>query len=279
MTVRVRVAVAIALVLLTVAGLLVSSRGGPALVKVPQATERWSVGSSPGGWQLIEVPEAASLLLATPEQLVEGVVTRAVHAGDLVPADAVSSHGVTPAQVAGDDEELVRVRVTVDASAWPSGPLAGATAIFASVPGGCARFTLPIQEVVDSGSTVVVAVPPSEAAVMTAASSWWTVAAPAGDAGWPACSEPAAGLTRFRVPIDASVWPGGPKAGVNAVFAATPGGCARFTLRIEEVADEGAAVVVEVGSAVANRLLHPQLVPEGGWVVFEAPAEGRWSDC
>ena len=103
----------------------------------------------------------------------------------LVPAGTVLSEALLadPGAASAADPSAALLAVGVDPSLWPDpGPAAGADAVLAAEPGGCAAAVLPILAVGD-GTVVVEAGP--ELAAQLGPAVWWIWESPA--AGWPGC--------------------------------------------------------------------------------------------
>ena len=153
-------------------------------VQVVATAEDWPARREPGGFVTVEVPESAAALFVTPAELAGRVPAVAVPAGTVL-ADALLAD---PGTAFASDPSATLLAVGVDPSLWPDpGPAAGAAAVLAAEPGGCAAAVLPIVAALD-GSVVVEAGP--ELAAQLGPEVWWTWESPA--AGWPGCPADAA---------------------------------------------------------------------------------------
>ena len=152
-------------------------------VQVVAAAEDWPPGREPGAFVTVEMPEAAAALLVTPDELAGRVPAVGIPAGVVVSEALLAD----PAAAVASDLSAALLSVTVDPSLWPDpGPRAGAAAVLAAEPGGCATAVLPVV-VVGEGRVVVEARP--QLAEVLGPTVWWIWESP--PAGWPACPVPA----------------------------------------------------------------------------------------
>ena len=158
-------------------------RSEPA-VQVVATAEDWAPRREPGQFVTVEMPEKAAALFVTPAELAGRVPAVAVPAGTVLPEALLAGPGTGSAA----DPSAALIAVAVDPSLWPDpGPAAGAVAVLAAEPGGCAAAVMPIVAAGDG--SVVVEVGPELAARLGPA-VWWIWEAPA--AGWPGCPDGAA---------------------------------------------------------------------------------------
>ena len=153
-------------------------------VQVVATAEDWTARREPGGFATVEVPATAAELFVTPAELAGRVPAVLVPAGTVLSEALLADPGAASAA----DPSAALLAVGVDPSLWPDpGPAAGATAVLAAEPGGCAAAVLPILAVGDG--TVIVEAGPELAAQLSPA-VWWIWESPA--AGWPGCPAGAA---------------------------------------------------------------------------------------
>ena len=153
-------------------------------VQVVATAENWLARREPGGFVTVDVPETAAALFVTPAELAGRVPAVLVPAGTVLSAALLADPGTASAA----DPSAALLAVGVDPSLWPDpGPAAGAAAVLAAEPGGCAAAVLPIVAAGD-GTVVVEAGP--ELAAQLGPAVWWIWESPA--AGWPGCLADAA---------------------------------------------------------------------------------------
>ena len=153
-------------------------------VQVVATAEDWPARREPGGFVTVEVPESAAALFVTPAELAGRMPAVLVPAGTILSEALLAD----PGTAAAADPSATLLAVGVDPSLWPDpGPAAGAAAVLAAEPGGCAAAVLPIVAAGD-GSVVVEAGP--ELAAQLGPAVWWIWESPA--AGWPGCLDDAA---------------------------------------------------------------------------------------
>jgi hypothetical protein len=153
-------------------------------VQVVATAEDWAAHRDPGRFVTVEMPEKAAELFVTPAELAGRVPAVAMPAGTVLSAALLAS----PGTVSAADPSAALMAVSVDASLWPDpGPVAGAAAVLAAEPGGCAAAVVPIVATGD-GRMVIEAEP--ELAARLGPAVWWIWESPA--AGWPGCPDDAA---------------------------------------------------------------------------------------
>ncbi|MCY4422256.1 MAG: hypothetical protein OXC06_04200 [Acidimicrobiaceae bacterium] len=153
-------------------------------VQVVATAEDWAARREPGRFVTVEMPEKAAALFVTPEELAGRVPAVAVPAGTVLSEALLTDPGTASAA----EPSAALMAVSVDPSLWPDpGPVAGATAVLAAEPGGCAAAVMPILAA-GEGTVVVEAGP--ELAARLGPAVWWVWESPA--AGWPGCSDAAA---------------------------------------------------------------------------------------
>ena len=178
-----RRAAAVAVVAATAAAVLLVGRDAPDPVsEAVVAAERWRVGSEPGAFLTVAVPQPLGGFFVAPEDLVGMVPAADVAEGTvlspslLMPAPPPRGRGTVP------------LRLEVDASLWPGpGPQAGSDAVLSTVPGGCAAAVLELVEAAEASVTVEVT--PSQAGLLGGRDLF---AWPALDGSWPLCPPEAA---------------------------------------------------------------------------------------
>ena len=173
-----RLTSAAAVVAVTGAAVLLVGRDAPDPMSVAVvAAERWRVGSEPGGFVTVAVPEELDPFFVAPEEL-----------GEMVPAvDVAEGTVVSPAMLMPGPPPrgrgTVPLRLPVDASLWPDpGPQRGRAAVLSPAPGGCAAAVLELASAVEGSVTVEVT--PAQAGVLGGRDLF---AWPALDGSWPLC--------------------------------------------------------------------------------------------
>lgn len=153
-------------------------------VQVVAAAEDWAARREPGEFVTVEMPQTAATPFVTPVELAGRVPAVAVPAGTVLSEALLAGPGTASAA----DPSAALLAVAVDPSLWPGpGPAAGAAAVLAAEPGGCAAAVLAVVAAGDG--TVVVEAGPALAARLGPA-VWWIWESPA--AGWPGCPDDAA---------------------------------------------------------------------------------------
>ena len=173
-----RLAAAVVVVAATAAAVLLVGRDAPDPVsEAVVAAERWRVGSEPGAFLTVAVPQPLGGFFVAPEDLVGMVPAADVAEGTvlspalLMPAPPPRGRGTVP------------LRLEVDASLWPDpGPQAGSDAVLSTGPGGCAAAVLELVEAAEGSVTVEVT--PTQAGVLGGRDLF---AWPALDGSWPLC--------------------------------------------------------------------------------------------
>ena len=173
-----RLAAAVGVVAATAAAVLLVGRDAPDPVSEAVVTaERWRVGSEPGAFLTVAVPQSLGGFFVSPEDLVGMVPAADVAEGTvlspalLMPAPPPRGRGTVP------------LRLEVDASLWPDpGPQASSNAVLSPVPGGCAAAVLKLVEAAEASVTVEVT--PAQAGLLGGRDLF---AWPALDGSWPLC--------------------------------------------------------------------------------------------
>ena len=186
-----RLTAAGAVVVVTVAAVLLVGRDAPDPVsEAVVAADRWRVGSEPGPFVTVAVPQPLAPFFVAPEELV-GLVPAVDVAEGTVLSPAMLMPGPAPR-----GRGTVPMRLEADASLWPGpGPRAGLAAVLAPTPGGCATAVLELVDVAEGSVTVEVT--PVQAGLLGSGDLFtW----PALDGSWPLCpsgpAEPAVGADR-----------------------------------------------------------------------------------
>lgn len=178
-----RLAAAVAVVVATATAVLLVGRDAPDPVsEAVVAAERWRVGSEPGAFLTVAVPQPLDGFFVAPEDLVGMVPAADVAEGTvlspslLMPAPPPRGRGTVP------------LRLEVDASLWPGpGPQRGSDAVLSTVPAGCAAAVLELVEAAEGSVTVEVT--PAQAGLLGGRDLF---AWPALDGSWPLCPPDAA---------------------------------------------------------------------------------------
>ena len=173
-----RLAAAVAVVAATAAAVLLVGRDAPDPVsEAVVAAERWRVGSEPGAFITVAVPQPLGGFFVSPGDLPGMVPAADVAEGTvlspalLMPAPPPRGRGTVP------------LRLEVDASLWPDpGPRTGSNAVLSPVPGGCAAAVLELVEAAEGSVTVEVT--PAQAGLLGGRDLF---AWPALDGSWPLC--------------------------------------------------------------------------------------------
>ncbi len=154
---------------------------GPVEVPVVATVERWVEGYPPGGHATVSVPADLAGLFITQPELDGTVATTDVPEGTLV------SPAMLRPRPDEDNRRTTLIRIGANHEMWSGdGPYAGARAVFAATPGGCAVALVNLvaagTEAGDSGVTVEA---DPELAAVLADEQWWIWESP--PAGWPLC--------------------------------------------------------------------------------------------
>lgn len=173
-----RLAAAGVVVAATAAAVLLVGRDAPDPVsEAVVAAERWRVGSEPGSFVTVAVPQRFGGFFVSPEDL-----TGMVPAADVAEGTVLSPAMLMPAPPPRG-RGTVPLRLEVDASLWPDpGPRAGLNAVLSPAPGGCAAAVLEL--VVAAEGSVTVEVTPAQAGLLGGRDLF---AWPALDGSWPLC--------------------------------------------------------------------------------------------
>lgn len=116
------------------------SAAEPVTAGVVSTTEIWLEGQPFGAFEIVEVPAELSARFVSPNDLTGLVAATRIPPGSLVAPQMLTQ----PAERSASETQF---RVAVDSHLWPDpGPAAGAVAVFAIDPGGCAFY---VAELVD----------------------------------------------------------------------------------------------------------------------------------
>lgn len=178
-----RLAAAAAVTVATAAAVLLVGRDAPAPMSEAVVTaERWRVGSDPGSFLTVPVPQSLGVFFVAPGDLAEMVPAVDVAEGTVL-SPAMLMPGTPPL-----GRGTVPLRLEVDASLWPGeGPQPGLDAVLSPTPGGCATAVLELVETAEGSVTVEVT--PAQAGLLGGRDLF---AWPALDGSWPPCPPNAA---------------------------------------------------------------------------------------
>ncbi len=156
------------------------SAQAPLTTGVVATTDTWLEGQPFGAFEIVEVPAEMGERFVAPNDLEGMVAATRVPAGSLLAPQMLRA----PAEQSTAETQF---RVTVDSHLWPDpGPAAGAVAVFALEPGGCAVHLAELADGQRDAVTLELGTQQALEIVGLAASTTLLVwESP--QAGWPGC--------------------------------------------------------------------------------------------